>query len=79
MFFTISNISAVLSLSKQTFAFLLISIILRTSLSNSFQDGKTMDNELEVVEGMKLDRGYISPYFITNDKNQKCVSTLIIN
>lgn len=32
-----------------------------------------MDNELEVVEGMKLDRGYISPYFITNQKNQKCV------
>ncbi|KAF9688467.1 hypothetical protein SADUNF_Sadunf02G0200100 [Salix dunnii] len=38
----------------------------------TISDGKTMDNELEVVEGMKLDRGYISPYFITNDKNQKC-------
>ncbi|CAM8911696.1 unnamed protein product [Rhodiola kirilowii] len=35
-------------------------------------DGKTLDNELEVVEGMKLDRGYISPYFITNQKTQKC-------
>lgn len=40
------------------------------------QDGKTLDNELEVVEGMKLDRGYISPYFVTNPKNQKCVSHL---
>ena len=37
-----------------------------------FQDGKTLDNELEVVEGMKLDRGYISPYFITDTKTQKC-------
>lgn len=34
-------------------------------------DGNTLDNELEVVEGMKLARGYISPYFITDQKTQK--------
>eukprot|EP00977_Amphora_coffeiformis_P014643 scaffold4151_cov162-Amphora_coffeaeformis.AAC.5 len=34
------------------------------------QDGKTMENVLEVVEGMKFDRGFISPYFITDAKTQ---------
>merc|ERR1719429_125303 len=34
------------------------------------QDGKTLEHELEVVEGMKIDRGYISPYFITDNKTQ---------
>lgn len=34
-------------------------------------EGKTLGHELEVVEGMKFDRGYISPYFITDAKAQK--------
>ncbi|MDH3315426.1 MAG: chaperonin GroEL [Gammaproteobacteria bacterium] len=33
------------------------------------EEGQSLDNELEVVEGMQFDRGYISPYFINNQDN----------
>eukprot|EP00484_Ammonia_sp_Unknown_P023782 CAMPEP_0197031044 /NCGR_PEP_ID=MMETSP1384-20130603/10150_1 /TAXON_ID=29189 /ORGANISM="Ammonia sp." /LENGTH=566 /DNA_ID=CAMNT_0042460517 /DNA_START=153 /DNA_END=1853 /DNA_ORIENTATION=- len=36
----------------------------------SVQDGKSFEDQLEVVEGMKFDRGYISPFFITDNKKQ---------
>lgn len=35
------------------------------------KDGKTLIDELEVIEGMKFDRGYISPYFINTAKGAK--------
>lgn len=35
------------------------------------QDGKTLSDELEVVEGMKFDTGFISPYFATDNKAMK--------
>ncbi len=37
------------------------------------EDGKSLNNELDVVEGMQFDRGYISPYFINNPDKQVAV------
>ena len=37
------------------------------------EDGKSLQNELDVVEGMQFDRGYMSPYFINNPEKQAAI------
>ncbi len=37
------------------------------------EEGSGLDNELEVVEGMQFDRGYLSPYFINNQQDMSAV------
>jgi chaperonin GroEL len=39
----------------------------------SVEEAKTTDTSLEVVEGMQFDRGYISPYFVTDPSRMECV------
>ena len=36
------------------------------------EEAKSLDTELEVVEGMQFDRGYTSPYFVTNAEKMNC-------
>ncbi|HFL8819359.1 MAG TPA: chaperonin GroEL [Candidatus Azoamicus sp. OHIO2] len=38
----------------------------------TIEEGSSLDNELNIVEGMQFDKGYMSPYFVNNQRNMSC-------
>ncbi|MCZ0901348.1 chaperonin GroEL, partial [Microcoleus sp. HI-ES] len=39
----------------------------------SLEEGKSMTTELEITEGMRFDKGYISPYFVTDTERMEAI------
>jgi len=70
----ISNVATISANNDATIGNLLATIIDRVGKDGTIQvqDGKTLEHQVEYVEGIKFDRGYISPYFVTDHKTQKC-------
>jgi len=69
----IENVATISANGDKTVGSLIASIYEKSGKDATITvtDGKTLKTEVEMVEGVKFDRGYVSPYFITNPKSGK--------
>ncbi len=70
----IANVATISANNDSSIGNLLATILDKVGKEGTInvQDGKTLEHEVEYVEGLKFDRGYTSPYFVTDHKTQKC-------
>ncbi len=71
----IAQVGAISANNDQTIGDLLANAMEKVGKDGviTVEEAKSMDTTLEVVEGMQFDRGYVSPYFVTDSEGMECV------
>jgi len=71
----IDNVATISANNDAVIGGLIASIFERLGANGTITvaEGKSLETEVEYVEGLKWDRGFISPYFVTDPKTQKCI------
>jgi len=71
----IDNVATISANNDAVIGGLIASIFERLGANGTItvSEGKSLETEVEYVEGLKWDRGFVSPYFVTDPKTQKCV------